>query len=329
MTDYVQTVTGKKTRETLGIVDAHTHLWIETPRSNCVKEPNHLLNEFSLVEKELKKFKNCKIVVVSNGNATAIDCQPWGSGRNGNKLNKLSESSKVNIIAVTGFHSRDYYNFNCPIWTMTRKEAVHFFINELKIGLKETFGVRTYCSNLENNRINIKAGAIKMSYVGKLEVQYKILTEAAVEASLLTGAPLIVHTEQGLGIEKLVAFFQSRGIPFSKIMLCHMDKKPDFELHKYLAGESFYLEYDTFLRSKYEPNFKVWPLIIQMINAGYSKAIMIGSDLASNLSWKIMQRLGLCGFFVVFTEKLLALDIDIKDIKKIVSLNAQNFLFGN
>lgn len=324
MKDFALTVNGVTKKDFLGIIDSHSHLWIEDITSGYKKKDlKFIVDDFSIIKEELKKFKNDDIDSISNGYATIIDCQPWGCGRNGNKLFELSKISGVNIISVTGFHKKEYYPSDSPIWKMSRKDAAKFFSSEVENGLIET-------SDTNYQGSKIKAGAIKIAFIGDLKDQYSILTEAAIDTSLLTGAPLIVHTERGLGVEKLVSFFKKKEISFSKIMLCHMDKRADIEFHRYLADKSIYLEYDTFMRSKYKPDKNVWPLLIKMVREGYSRSVTIGSDLSSNSSWKTINReKGLAGFFKNIVERLASLDIDTADIENIIKKNAQNFLCFN
>ena len=324
MKGFVQTVNGIREKDCLGIIDSHCHLWIENINSGYKKKDSKFkVDNFSIMKEALERFKNDDIYGISNGYSTIIDCQPWGCGRNGNKLLELSKITGVNIISVTGFHKKEYYPSDSPIWKMSRKDAAKFFASEVENGLKETLE-----TNYQDSKI--KAGAIKIAFIGDLKDQYSILTEAAIDTSLLTGAPLIVHTERGLGVEKLVSFFKKKEISFSKIMLCHMDKRADIEFHRYLADKSIYLEYDTFMRSKYKPDKNVWPLLIKMVREGYSRSVTIGSDLSSNSSWKtINSEKGLSGFFKSIVERLASLDIDTADIENIIKKNAQNFLCFN
>ena len=98
-----------------------------------------------------------------------------------------------------------------------------------------------------------------------------------------------------------------------------MDEIADIEFHKLLADKSIYLEYDTFMRSKYNPDKNVWPLLIKMAREGYSRSVTIGSDLSSNSSWKTINReKGLSGFFKNIVERLISFDIGTADIENII-----------
>jgi phosphotriesterase-related protein len=75
-------------------------------------------------------------------------------------------------------------------------------------------------------------------------------------------------------------------MPTRDVILCHTDKRPNRGLHQALAENGFLLEYDTFMRSKYDPELHVWPLLEAMIESGHEDAIAIGLDLADRTQWR-------------------------------------------
>jgi phosphotriesterase-related protein len=79
------------------------------------------------------------------------------------------------------------------------------------------------------------------------------------------------------------------GLPTRKLILCHMDKRPDFALHRSLAQNGIALEYRTFFRPKYHPDQNVWPLLHRMVEAGLENHVVIATDMADVPVW---QRLG-------------------------------------
>ncbi|MCL4385456.1 MAG: hypothetical protein M1479_00880 [Actinobacteria bacterium] len=306
---FIQTVRGLIENTFFNVIDCHTHIWIkkyEDELNNFISE----VNDFSLILDELTDFK-------TKLNGSLVDCTPYECGRDGNKLYEFSLKTGVNIISVTGFHKRQYYPPNSKIWSMSLKEAQAFFINEYTQGLKETL----------TDNIKVKAGVIKIPFVGNLEDnQLKILTDAAIYASIETKLPILVHTEQGLNIEYFINYIESKKINPSRVVLCHMDKRNDFNLHKNLAKEGFFLEYDTFLREKYNPSINVWPLIEKMVEEGFKSSVMIGTDIADNEMWKkFISNKGYFGFFNDIRNTALAKNLKLKAINKIIGENAANF----
>ncbi|MFH1185812.1 MAG: hypothetical protein V1755_12370, partial [Chloroflexota bacterium] len=77
----VMTVQGPAAYETLGITDAHNHVWISpVPGAN---PSGPVLDQFDAIQRELVEYREA-------GGKTLLDCQPGGCGRDANKLLALS-----------------------------------------------------------------------------------------------------------------------------------------------------------------------------------------------------------------------------------------------
>ena len=64
-----------------------------------------------------------------------------------------------------------------------------------------------------------------------------------------------------------------------RIALAHLDRNPDAELHAEIAARGVTLEYDTIGRTKYHPDWVVLDLIEAVAAAGHLDRIMLGLDL--------------------------------------------------
>ena len=112
------------------------------------------------------------------------------------------------------------------------------------------------------------------------------LWEAAAAASRDTGVALLAHTEAGVAAEQIVIRLLGYGAAADRLVICHIDKRPDFGLHRELAQAGILLEYDTFFRPKYDPERNVWPLLQRMAAAGLAGQVAIGTDLAGTTFWQ-------------------------------------------
>lgn len=258
-----QTVTGLASVEDVRLADGHGHVWIQPPEGAEVRLE---LNHPELIELELKDFSRA-------GGTTIVDCQPGDCGRDARMLVRLANATGLQITATTGFHQRKYYPTGHWLWSATATEAAKYFVRELTVGMQET----------DNG---VPATTIKVGYEGSIEGQTRILMEAAAEAGRQTGAVILFHTEQGKNIEALPPFFEERGIPPSQLYLCHVDKRPDFGLHRELAQAGVLLGYDTFVRPRYKPEKNVWRLLEAMLAAGMGDHIAVCLDLALFSMWK-------------------------------------------
>ncbi|MEO8355485.1 MAG: hypothetical protein ABI621_06205 [Chloroflexota bacterium] len=257
----VITVQGPRPYESLGITDAHNHMWIDPVSGADPGSP--VLNQFELILNELVEYRE-------KGGGSLLDCQPAGCGRNGNKLRELSRASGVNLIACTGFHRKKYYSPDHWLWRSDAQTIGDFLCSELNQGLSETLEAP----------FPVRAGFIKIA----LEATWAECPHAALEGAAYAGlksqAMLEIHTEKGALAEKICIYFMNLGLRAQQIVLCHMDKRPDVYLQKELARLGVLLEYDTFYRPKYNPSVNVWPLIEQMVSAGLSDRVALATDMA-------------------------------------------------
>jgi len=259
----IVTVRGLLDPQAAGITDAHNHVWIDPVPGVSPGAP--ILDNMEAIMAELSDYRQA-------GGGSIVDCQPGGCGRNVQMLRALAQASGVNIIACTGYHLRKYYPPDAWLFQATAQAAEKYFRQELQEGLDENPAVR--------------AGFIKIACEATLEQSPRGLMEAAAEASRQTGAAIQVHTEKGACAEQILKFFLDRGLSPVKLILAHVDKRPDYQLHRTLAQEGVLLEYDTFYREKYHPEINLWPLLARMVGAGLVAQIAVATDMAEAVMWK-------------------------------------------
>lgn len=302
----IQAVTGLHTIDKIGMVDAHVHIWAKDERCNLnISE----VSNRAVVEHCIENFK-------LNGGRLAVDCTPYGCGRNGNVLYSISQKTGIDIVSVTGFHLQKYYPVNSKVWNYSLEQAQLFFKKEVDQGLEETI----------NSGKDIKAGIIKIPFTGSLDDKYKTLTDAALSTSLETGIPVLVHTERGKNVEWFADYIENSGLSPQKVVFCHVDKRNDIGVHKDLASRGFYLEYDTFLRPKYNPEKNVYVLMENMLIDGFKDSLMIGTDISENAMWEMVNTdIGYGVFFKRFNNYL-SKRFQASDVLDILGKNAYRFL---
>ncbi len=257
----IMTLQGPVSHESLGITDAHNHVWISRVPGADPSSP--VLDQFEPMVKELIEFRE-------RGGEALLDCQPQGCGRDGNRLLGLSQASGVIIIACTGFHRRKYYSPDHWLWKADAQQVTEFLCSELRQGLFETQGSET----------PLLAGFIKVALEATWVDCPQAALAAAAEAARAAGALVEIHTEKGALAERACIFFTDRGLRPEQLVLCHMDKRPDPGLHQELARFGVLLEYDTFHRPKYKPAEHLWPLLEKMMKAGLADHVALATDLA-------------------------------------------------
>jgi len=306
----VNTVLGPISYDVLGITDAHNHVWIDSIKGADPTAP--VLDQFDLILNELKSYSQF-------GGSSILDCQPGGCGRNGKSLIRLSKASNIHIIASTGFHRKKYYNSDFWLLHATEEDATRYFVNELTNGLEETLDTPE----------SALAGFIKIALEDKWSETPQTLLLAAANAARLTNSMLEIHTEKGALAERVVIFFESKGVPPSRLVLCHMDKRPDFVLQSELAHFGALLEYDTFFRPQYDPETNLWPLIQKMVGAGLGSQVALATDMAdSKLYNSITKGPGLAALPGQIKTKLFQMGIHKDIIRQLIGGNIARHLAG-
>ena len=284
----IATVLGLVADLPAGTVDAHGHVWID-PVEGADPALTFVLDDESGIVSDLKSFS-------ATGGTAVIDCQPPNTGRNLDRLAAMSRASGVAIIASTGFHLRRYYGSNQGTYQLSEAEATRLFERDLKGA----------------NDSGIRAGIVKAAHPGTVhDVEFRRLLAASCRVGATTGAAIQVHTERGEGVETLADTMEAEGGDPRRVILSHMDKRPDLRLHLELAARGYLLEYDTFLRPKYQPAENVWPLLARALESGLTGAIACGLDLADPTMWQFAGGVnGMAGLHTVVESGLRGLGAD-------------------
>ena len=169
----------------------------------------------------------------------------------------------------------------------------------------------------------VRAGFIKIAIPADPAELPTALWEAAAAASRDTGAALLAHTEAGAAAEQIVTRLLGYGAAADRLVICHIDKRPDFGLHRELAQAGVLLEYDTFFRPKYDPERNVWPLLQRMVAAGLAGQVAIGTDLAGTAFWQEIGPAALPGEIV---SRLRTLGFEPSTIRRLTGGNADGWL---
>lgn len=298
MTQLV-TVIGSLDPATAGVTDGHNHLWIDRVAGADPKAP--VLNDFDRQLAEVCAYKEA-------GGGTLIDCQPEGAGRDAGKLYRFAKESGVHIVAATGYHLRRYYPADFWLFGASVEEAMAYFMEELTQGTRETQAAEE----------PVKAGYIKIACEASLIECPMHLMQAAALAATETGTGVQVHTERGSDGERIAQTLIDFGLPPDKLILCHVDKRADFGFHSEMAQAGIALEYDTFYRAKYNPDETMWPLLQQMVEAGYDNHVVIATDMAEQAMWATY---GLTGLFTQIIPRLKEVGFTPETISRLTGSN--------
>jgi predicted metal-dependent phosphotriesterase family hydrolase len=256
------TVRGPVPSSSLGVTNAHEHLFLRSP---------------ALAGQELTDLDRAIAEVTdaaSHGLRAIVEMTPIGLGRRPDHLRALSEATGVQVVATTGYHRDAHYPDGHWVADASVELLAERIVADLTVGMHPS----DWTDDAPPDAA--RAGAIKAG------ASYHVITpaerrrlEAAAVGSRRNGAAILVHTEVGTCGHEVVDLLTAAGVATDRIILAHMDRNPDAELHAEIAGRGVTLEYDTVGRMKYHPDSTLLDLIGQMVDAGYGDRLMLGCDL--------------------------------------------------
>jgi phosphotriesterase-related protein len=253
---------------------SHEHIIID-PGFTTFRYPDFLLDSVELASADVEEFR-------AAGGKTLVDSMPCGGGRNPVKLAEIATRTGVNIVCPTGLHLQKYYPPGHWGERLSAEEMAELFVGEIEDGID----VRDYngpCIRRSRHR----AGVIKVATSGERPTPHeRKVIEAAVAAHRRTGAPILTHTEQGVGALEQVRLFQELGASLAHVVLSHTDRKPDVEYHKETLASGVMLEYDSAFRWPASEANPTLELVVAMVGAGLGGQILLGMDAARRKYWR-------------------------------------------
>lgn len=263
MTRHAMTVLGPRGAAELGVVDAHDHLFLATPAL-----PGQ---EFTELEPSIAET----VAGRDSGIATIVEMTPIGCGRRPELLRAVAERTGVNVIAATGYHRDAHYPPGHWVHEATVELLASRIVADLSSGMHPADWLDPSLPLDPARAGAIKAGA---SYQRITRGEERRLVAAAIGARE-AGVPVLVHTEVGTCGHAIVDLLEREGVRPERIILAHLDRNPDLELHLEIAARDVMLEYDTLGRIKYRPDSELLALIEGVVAAGHADRLLLGLDL--------------------------------------------------
>lgn len=263
MRDQVMTVLGPVGADELGVVDAHDHLFLATPAI-----PGQ---EFTDLEPSVIEASAAR----DSGIATIVEMTPIGCGRRPGPLRALSVRAGVKVVAATGYHRDAHYPAGHWVTGASVEELAARILTDLREGMHPADWID---ASLPLDRA--RAGAIKAgtSYHRITRSEERRLVAAAIGVRA-AGVPVLVHLDVGTCAHEVIDLLECEGVTPDRIILAHLDRNPDAELHAEVASRGVMLEYDTLGRIKYKPDSELLDLVEAVVAAGHLDRLLLGLDL--------------------------------------------------
>jgi 5-phospho-D-xylono-1,4-lactonase len=264
MANAVQSVLGPVAADLLGRVDAHEHLFIASPAlpGDDYDDPDRVAEEVAAVK--------------AAGIGTIVELTPVGLGRDPRKLAEVSRRTGVHVVAATGFHRDAHY----PAGHWAHREPADLLLEVLLQDLNAGMDARDWQGPIPSPT-RARAGIVKLgaSYQ-RLSPTERRRLEVGAEAARRTGVPVAVHCELGTMAHELLDLLEAGGVGPERVLLAHMDRNPDADLHRELADRGASLLYDSVGRVKYRPESELLALVAELVGSGHHHRVLLGTDTA-------------------------------------------------
>jgi phosphotriesterase-related protein len=240
------------------ITDSHDHLFL---RSALL--PGQELDDKQAAIAELRAFREL-------GGGRVVQWTPFGLGRRAEWLTEVSQASGVQVIGATGLHQRAHYADQALVDEVLPGLA-DLFIEELTAGMRPddpAAGPGPAASLIK------VAGAFH-----HLDEHARVTMVAAAQAHHATGAPIGVHHELGTAAPDVAALLIGElKVAPEKVILGHLNRQPDSDVHLELAQTGAFLAFDGPSRANHATDWRLFECLERLAAHGHADQVLIGGD---------------------------------------------------
>jgi phosphotriesterase-related protein len=212
-----------------------------------------------------------------------VELTTIGLGRDPPGVAGIAAHSGLHIVLATGIHREAHYPPEHWVHRTAPEELAELFMRDIAEGCETT----DQCSGPREQPTQIRAGVIKVGagYWSISPLERRVF-EAAGEAHRGTDAPVACHLEFGTAAWEVLEALEAAGIAPERIMLAHVDRNPDPDLHAELAAAGAYLGYDGMARFKYWPDSILLDCLLRVASQGGADRLLLGGDVARRTAFR-------------------------------------------
>ena len=270
----VRTVHEDIAPDAMGFVLAHEHLIARPPA--IVSDPDLQLDDEASALDEMGRYR-------AAGGRAIVEMTTIDYGRDASALGRLQLASGIAIVAATGFNKAKFAD---SISARHDVSAIAtWMVHEVEVGFV-AHGTTTLDVVRDSDGGGLRAGLIKASSSldGPTVAERNVLIAAA-HAQRVTGAPISTHTEKGTWALEQARLLLDAGVPPDKILLSHLDLKPDLTYHLEVLSTGVRIGLDQFGKAKYLPDADRLDLVMALAERGFLDRILLSGDMARRSSW--------------------------------------------
>lgn len=274
----VRTVGGDVAPHDLGLTLGHEHLIARPPQD--VVDPDLRLDDEEAAAGELQAFRDA-------GGGAVVEMTTVDYGRDVAALARLSDRTGVQVIAATGFNKGRFAD-----GIVSRHDdatLVAWMVDEVRHGAAPYVAPEQVVLNhgaRDRRSPPVRAGLIKASTGrGGPGAEERRVLHAAIAAHRATGAPIGTHTERADWAFEQARTLCEGGVPPEKLLIGHLDFRPELPYLLELASTGVHLGLDQFSKRKYLADEERVRLVVGLAAAGQLRRVILSGDLARRSYW--------------------------------------------
>lgn len=246
----VVTVAGRVPADALGVVDVHEHLAAPASGRALAQEEDLDLSEPERVLEDLRAF-------AAAGGGALVEMTTVDYGRDLAALKRLASDSGIHVVAATGFNKGRY---------------AREFVEGREPG---------ELSRAQVGDVADGCGVVKFgTSLNEIAPWEETAARAAALTHLETGIPISTHTEAGTMALEQLELLESCGVPASAVIVGHLDRNPELELHREVIRRGAFVSYDQLPKPKYATADDATRNIVALAREGLHEQVVLGGDLS-------------------------------------------------
>jgi 5-phospho-D-xylono-1,4-lactonase len=267
--DTVRTVLGDIPMERLGRCDYHEHLFQVSPL--LVGDE---LDDEQASTQEAESLRQAGIDAF-------VDATPTGLGRNPGAVARISQSTGIAVVHVSGANHQGHYGSMHWLLEADENDLVNRFLADVRDGLPAEDGPSRGDPAVGPSGDPVRAGMLKAG-IGYWRISpFERRALAAVTAAArLSGVAVMVHLEHGSATWELLDILARGGLTPDRVVLAHIDRNLDPGLHAELTMAGAYLGYDGMARHREAPDSAIIDCLERVVATGDACRLVLGGDVA-------------------------------------------------
>ncbi|MGO1974909.1 MAG: phosphotriesterase family protein [Propionibacteriaceae bacterium] len=263
----IRTVLGDIAPDELGVTNYHEHLFQVTPLL-----PGEELDDEAASQAEFGH-------AVDDGLQAMVDATPIGLGRRPATVARLSAALGLHVVATAGVHHEGHYP--ASHWIREVDDLGARLLAELVDGQPIEDGPSVAAVARDPDGEPVRAGILKggIGYWSISPFERRTL-DALSAAHARTGAPIMVHLEEGSAAHEVLDLLAAGGVAEQSVILAHVDRSPDRFLFSELAARGAWLGCDGAARLKKWPESMLIDCLAATVEAGHGDRVLLGGDVA-------------------------------------------------